>query len=105
MAPCPPIGRARALQLVSSGELPILLGSPHPTVAIVEQDSHFRIRELLIDPAEADAARAVALASQGSWMPEHHYALGKPTGQVHGEAASREELLELLRTMPWPPHW
>lgn len=105
MAPLPPLGRDRALQLVASGSLPILLGSPHPTVAILEQDGLYRIRQLVIDPAEAEASRAAAFAAQRSWMPEHYYALGKPTGAIHGEAPTREALLDQMRTMPWPAEW
>jgi hypothetical protein len=105
MAPLPPTGRARALQLVAAGTLPILLGSPHPFIAIVEQDGVFRIRTLVIDPAEAAADREAALAAHRSWMPEHYYALGKPTGAIHCEAPTREALLEHMRTMPWPAEW
>ena len=105
MAPLPPLGRERALQLVASGTLPILLGSPHPFIAIVEQDGLFRIRQLVIDPAEAEASRAAALAARTSWMAEHYYALGKPTGAIHCEAPTREALLDFMRTMPWPAEW
>lgn len=105
MAPMPPLGRARALQLVAAGSLPIHFGSPHPCAAIVEQDGRFRIRDLVIDPAEADASRSAALAARQSWMPENYYALGKPTGPIHCEAATRDELLEKMQTMPWPAHW
>lgn len=105
MAPMPPLGRARALQLVAAGSLPLHFGSPHPCAAIVEQDGVFRIRDLVIDAAEAEAARAAALAAKRPWMPEHYYGLGRPTGTIHCEAASREELLAKMQTMPWPPHW
>ena len=105
MAPVAPTGRARAMQLVAAGTLPIHFGSPHPCAAIVEQDGVFRIRDLVIDKAEADAASAAAFSRGGSWMPEHYYALGKPTGTIHCEAASRDELLERMKTMDWPPHW
>jgi hypothetical protein len=105
MAPMPPLGRDRALALVASGTLPIFLGSPHPTVIIVEQDGHFRIRALVIDPAEAETSRAAAFAAQSSWMPEHYYSLGKPTGPIHCEAPTREALLDHMRTMPWPAEW
>ncbi len=105
MAPAIPLGRDRILALVASGPLPIFFGSPHPTVAIVEQDGSYRLRELVIDPLEAEASRAAAMAAHGSWMPEHYYDLGKPTGKIHAEASSRQALIELLRAMPWPAHW
>jgi hypothetical protein len=105
MAPLPPVGRARAIALVEKGSLPVQLGSPHPTVMIVEQDAVFRIRDLVIDPDEADAARDAAFAQRKPWMPEHHYALGKPTGAIHVEAATRDELLVAMRTMDWPSYW
>jgi hypothetical protein len=101
----PPLGRDRAIQLVKEGKLPIWFGSPHPTVAIVEQDGVFRVRRLVIDEAEARAAGEQALASGRPWMPENYYALGKPTGEIHAEARSRDELIEKLRTMPWRADW
>jgi hypothetical protein len=105
MAPVAPTGRARAIEHVAKGELPFWFGSPHPTVAIVEQDGVFRIRQLVIDEAEARAASERALAKRESWMPEHYYALGKPTGTIFAEAATREELIEQMRTMSWPASW
>jgi len=100
-----PLGRDRAIQLVREGKLPIWFGSPHPTVAIVEQDGAFRVRQLVIDEAEARASSAAALAAGRSWMPEHYYALGKPTGTIYAEARSRDELIEQLRAMDWPAGW
>jgi hypothetical protein len=105
MAPLPPVGRARALALVEKGSLPVHLGSPHPSVMIVEQGGVFRIRDLVIDPREADAAREAALAQRKPWMPEHYHALGTPTGTIHAEAATRDELLAAMRAMDWPAHW
>lgn len=73
---------------------------------IVEQEGRFRIRELVVDRAGAEAAAAAATrARTPSWMPEHFYALGKPTGEIYAEAGSRAELVELMRTMSWPEHW
>lgn len=86
--------------------MPISLGSPHQTAAIVEQDGKFRIRELVVDHSEAEAAADAARRSRTpSWMPEHYYALGKPTGQIFIEAATRAELVDVMRTMTWPAHW
>lgn len=100
-----PLGRKRAMDLVRQGKLPIYFGSPHPTVAIVEQDGVLRIRELVIDQAEAKARGEEAIAAGRGWMPENHYALGMPTGRIYVEAKAREELLEAMRTMEWPAHW
>ena len=73
---------------------------------VVEQENKFRIRELVVDRVAAEAAIAAAKrARTPSWMPEHYYSLGKPTGQIFAEAASRVELIELMRTMSWPEHW
>jgi hypothetical protein len=106
MAPVAPIGRERAIELVENGSLPISFGSPHPTVIVVEQDGKFRIRELVIDRVNAEAAAAAAKrARTPSWMPEHYYALGRPTGEIFVEAESRAQLLALMRTMTWPEHW
>lgn len=100
-----PLGRDRAIELVKQGKLPIWFGSPHPTVAIVEQDGVFRVRELVIDEAEARAASEQALARGKSWMPESYYALGKPTGKIYAEARSRDELIDQMRAMKWPADW
>lgn len=72
---------------------------------ILAQDGRFRIRTLVVDPAEADAAREAALAARGSWMPENYYELGKPVGAIHVDAASAEELAKLIEAMDWPPSW
>jgi hypothetical protein len=93
------------MDLVRQGALPIHFGSPHPTVAIVEQEGTFRIRALEIDAAEARAKQQEAFAAKRGWMPEQHYALGKPTGRIFLEVATREALLEAIATMPWPADW
>jgi hypothetical protein len=106
MAPNAPVGRERAIQLVQEGTLPIQLGSPHPIVSIVQQEGKFRIRELVVDRDAAEAAAAAARRSRSpSWMPEHYYALGRPTGTIFAEAASKAELVALMGSMTWPDHW
>ena len=105
MAPVAPLGRDAAIKRVLTGNVPFSFGSPHPHTAIVEQDGVFRIRQLLIDDADAHASREEAIAKHQSWMAENYYALGKPTGTIHLEAATREELAEKLKTMPWPNDW
>ncbi len=106
MAPTAPLGRDRAIQLVQDGSLPIHLGSPHPAVLILQQDGKFRIRELVIDQEAAEAAASSARRQRSpSWMPEHYYALGKPTGVIYAEAASKAELAAVMATMAWPDHW
>jgi len=105
MAPVAPLGRDAAIKAVLTGNIPIWFGSPHPHTAIVEQDGVLRIRQLVVDAAEADASRAAAFAKHESWMPENHYALGKPTGTIHLEAKTRAELAEKMKTMKWPSDW
>jgi hypothetical protein len=105
MAPVAPLGRDRAIQLVKQGKLPFSFGSPHPAVAVVQQDDVFRLRQLVIDETEARTASERALAGGGMWMPEHHYALGKPTGTIYAEGRTREDLIEKMRTMDWPASW
>jgi hypothetical protein len=105
MAPSAPTGRARAIQLVQEGPLPISLGSPTPAALIVEQEGKFRIRELVVDRVAAEAAASSKRARSPSWMPEHYYALGAATGTIFAEAASRAELVELMSTMSWPETW
>ena len=73
---------------------------------ILEQEGHFRIRELVVDRAETDDAMAkAARARTPSWMPEHYYSLGRPTGHVYAEGKTREELVDVMRTMEWPDTW
>ncbi|MCP3137767.1 hypothetical protein [Pyxidicoccus xibeiensis] len=105
MAPVAPLGKNHALALLRAGKLPFSFGSPHPFVAILEQDGVFRVRELVVDPAEASAAAKAAMAAGGAWMPEHHYDLGKPTGRVFLEAPTREVLAEKIEAYPWPRDW
>ena len=106
MAPIAPVGRQRAIELVQANSFPISLGSLHPNVLIVEQEGKFRIRELVVDPQEAaSAANAAGRTRSPSWMPEHYYALGKPTGTIFAEAASKAELVTVMTTMTWPDHW
>jgi hypothetical protein len=105
MAPVAPLGKPRALALLRAGKLPFSFGSPHPFVAVLEQEGVFRVRELVVDAGESAAAGKAAMAQGGSWMPEHHYALGKPTGRVFLEATTREALAEKLEAYPWPRDW
>jgi hypothetical protein len=105
MAPVAPVGRARALAAVRAGTLPLWMGSPHPFVAIVEEDDRFRVRRLVVDAAEADAARTAALAAGRGWMPEDHHALAQPTGEIVIETATRDELIGLLEAIDWPVAW
>src|SRR5262245_47778660 len=105
MAPIEPLGRVRAMQYDEGRDMPFYFGSPHPTVAIVQQDGKFRIRELCTDEDEAGRARAAAMANGTRWTPEQEYDLARPTGQIFAEASTREELLALMRSMPWPAHW
>jgi hypothetical protein len=105
MAPVAPLGKSRALALLRAGKLPFSFGSPHPCVAILKQDGVFRVRELVVDPGEAEAAAKVAMAEGGCWMPEQYYALGKPTGRVFIEAPTRDALAEKIEAYQWPREW
>lgn len=105
MAPVAPLGKNHALALLRAGKLPFSFGSPHPFVAVLEQDGVFRVRELVVDMAESMAAGRAAMDQGRSWMPEQHYALGKSTGRVFLEAPTREALAEKLEAYPWPRDW
>ena len=105
MAPVPPLGKNHALALLRAGKLPFSFGSPHPCVAVLEQDGVFRVRELVVDPGEAAVTAKAALAERGFWTPEQHYALGKPTGRVFIEAPTRDALAEKIEAYPWPRDW
>jgi hypothetical protein len=105
MAPVAPLGKNHVLALLRAGKLPFSFGSPHPFVAVLEQDGVFRVRELVVDSGEAEAAARAAMAERGVWMPEQYYALGKPTGRVFIEAPTRDALAEKLEAYPWPREW
>lgn len=105
MAPLPPLGRAHVIERIARGGLPFRFGSPHPSVMVLEEDGRFRLRELVISREEARAAAEAAHARQDSFMPEDLYELGRPTGRIYADAASRLELIELLRTIDWPESW
>lgn len=106
MAPMPPLGRKRLLAELAAGRVPLAFGAPHPTVAVVQQDGVFRLRELVVDTAEAMAASQAALAARRSWTPEQHYGLGKPEGRVVLEAPTLPELCEKIAAHePWPADW
>ena len=95
MAPVPPLGREAAMKLVAEGRIPIAFGTPHPFMAIVEQEGMFRIRALVVDPT----------ATPRITTPEAVAASAKPTGRVFAEAATREGLLAIMKTMEWPRDW
>lgn len=65
MAPVAPLGKNRALALLRAGKLSFSFGSPHPCVAILEQDGVFRVRELVVDPGDAEATAKAAMAEGG----------------------------------------
>lgn len=94
------------MQLVAEGALPFSFGSPHPTVMAVEQDGVFRLRELVVDKDAVEMAVASARRNRSpSWMPEHYYSMGQPTGTIYAEGRTRSELCEAIRTITWPAHW
>ena len=106
MAPVAPLGKKHLLALLAQGRVPVFFGSPHPHLAVVEQDGVFRVRALVVDPKEASAESARALAAGRGWMPENHYALGRPTGPIAIEAPTLEALREKIAARePWPADW
>jgi hypothetical protein len=105
MAPEPPLGKHAALERIRRGQLPFSFGSPHAFMMVLEQDGVFRIRALVVDMNEAMIAGREALAQHRSWQPEQHYALGRPVGAIHAEAASLDELAAQVAAMAWPDNW
>lgn len=105
MAPIAPTGRARALEQLRRGKLPVYLGSPHPSATLLLQDGRYRLRELVIDQARAKSASEEALAKGEPWMPEHYYALGEPTGRIHAEAEELEAFIRAVEALTWPEDW
>ena len=105
MAPMAPMGKKRVLELIAERGLPLRFGSPHPCTAIVEQGGVFRVRDLVVDEADSRAAFEEARAKKQSFMPENHFGLGKPTGKIHLEAKTLDELREKIEAFSWPNHW
>jgi hypothetical protein len=100
------MGRAKVIEQLKAGTLPVWIGSPHPSAIVVAQDGRFRIRELVVDREEAErAANAAQRTRSPSWMPEHYYALGQPTGKIYVEASSLAELVDKIAAMDWPENW
>lgn len=105
MSPMAPIGKKKAMALVKKGKIPFSFGTPHPFVAVVAQEGKLRIRELVVDAVESREKGEAALARGENWMPEHHYALARPTGKIFVEAANATDLLRKMEEMTWPDDW
>ncbi|MBS1151890.1 MAG: hypothetical protein H6Q89_3588 [Myxococcaceae bacterium] len=105
MAPMAPSGKKQLLERLRKEALPLAFGAPHPSVCVVEQDGVFRLRQLVVDPQESEAAGRQALAAGENWMPEHHFALARPTGKVFLEAPTRDALAKKIEAYDWPGDW
>src|SRR6185436_10612144 len=105
MAPMPPLGKKRLLELLDDGRRDVTFGSPHQCTWAGEQDGVFRVRELVVDRAEEKAVIAAAIKAGHGYMPENHYALGRPTGKIYLEAKTLAELKQLIEAFDWPKHW
>lgn len=105
MAPMASLGKKRALEILAERGPPLAIGSPHPCVAIVQQDGMYRLRDLVIDEAEARAARDDAMKSGHGFMPENYFGLGRPLGKIHVEAKTLEDFRQKLEAFSWPKHW
>lgn len=105
MAPVLPLGKQGVLAQLRAGNARFWFGAPHPHVAVLLQDGVYRVRELVVDPAEARAASERARAGGEPYMPEHYYAMGQPTGRIFLEARTLEELIEKVEGHPWPKDW
>ncbi len=104
MAPMAPVGKEGALRELRAGR-GAWLGSPHPTVAILEQDGVWRIRQLVVDPEDESREHQRSMREKGMWMPEQYFALGKPTGQIFVEAPTRDAMITAVEQMDWPHDW
>lgn len=105
MSPMAPSGKTRVLDALNRNAIPFWFGAPHPFVSLVKQDGVFRVRELVVDAAEAKSASEKALADGTGWMPENHAALAKPTGKILIEAPTREAMAKKLEAYKWPADW
>ena len=56
------------------------------------------MRELELPKAKVDAY----IAEHRTFMPEHAEMLSEPTGAIVYDAASLEELVQLIGAGPWP---
>jgi hypothetical protein len=103
MAPRPPeslddfIARLRRAA-PTVADAPVRFGNHHFSHAVVLEAGKWRVRQLVLDRAKADAF----LAEHGHFMPEHAEALSEPEGPVLLEADSLEQLIAALRQQPWP---
>lgn len=72
---------------------PVRFGSPHPTHAVVKEDGVFRVRQLVLSKAKADAY----LAEHKMFMPEHAAEISDPVGKIELEAPTLDGLISLLQ--------
>lgn len=82
----------------ADGSKPIAFGAHHFTHAVVLENGRVRVRRLEVSKEKAEAS----LAQHGIYMPEHAEMLSEPTGRIAYDAATLEEVIELIQRGPWP---
>lgn len=103
MAPRAPESKDGFLKRLRSGwkkdgSARIALGSPHHTHGVVLEEGRLRVRRLVLAKEKADAY----LAEHRTFMPEHAEMLSEPTGAIVYDAASLEDLVQLMEAGRWP---
>lgn len=103
MAPRPPESKDAFVKRLRSswqkdGSARVGLGAPHHSHGVVLEGGRLRVRELELPKAKVDAY----IAEHRTFMPEHAEMLSEPTGAIVYDAASLEELVQLIEAGPWP---
>jgi hypothetical protein len=80
------------------GSARVGLGAPHHAHGVVLEGGRLRVRELELPKAKVDAY----VAKHRTFMPEHAEMLSEPTGAIVYDAASLEELVQLIEAGRWP---
>lgn len=80
------------------GSARVGLGAPHHSHGVVLEGGRLRVRGLELPRAKVEAY----MAEHRTFMPEHAELLSEPTGAIVYDAASLEELVQLIEAGRWP---
>ncbi len=80
------------------GSAKVGLGAPHHSHGVVLEGGRLQVRRLELPKVKVDAY----LATHRTFMPEHAEMLSEPTGAIVYDAASLEDLVQLIDAGRWP---
>jgi hypothetical protein len=97
MAPRPPESMHEVVRRIREGAAhlstqPVRFGAPHHSHAVVKEEGRYRVRQLVLSRARADAF----LKQHGRFMPENAEDLSEPTGAIEHDFATLDELINAL---------